>query len=369
MISRLSSVRLHPLSGACLTLLMLTCGHGLAPGASRAQGLFAATEVDPNRFVLVAAPIGSSSNRFQLNIYEQIRDLRPCFAVTQGVPAAVDPLLARFDFSGTCNRYIDANGYSLRIGNTDLATSYRLTVRTEPTGTVLVASPTRNGAGPELLLARSGGAIQGFHRLQPEPGWRLMRRTFGARRLGHLYLYSDAWPTAATVPAPTGQPPAAAAAAPAAPAAPTAPATPAAAVAPVPAKVVPPAAAVPAPSGQRPGATAPVAAPVAPAAPTAPATPAAAVAPVPAKVVPPAAAVPAPSGQRPGATAPVAAPVAPAAPAAPATPAAGMAVPPAAASPAPGAAAPQRGGGAPGAGSLSPISGGQASPPPAPPNL
>lgn len=257
MISRLSSARLRPLSGACLTLLMLACGSGLAPGASRAQGLFAATEVDQDRFVLVAAPIGRRGSRFQLNIYEQIRDLRPCFAVTPGVPAAVDPLLARFDFSGICSRYMDANGYSLRIGDTDLATSYRLTVRTEPTGTVLLASPTRKGAGPELLLARSGGAIQGFHRLQPEPGWRLMRRTFGTRQLGHLYLYSDAWPMAATAPAPalSGQQ--------------QAPAAPTAVVPPVPGMAVPPAAVTPAPSRQQQAPAAPTAAPGAAAAPAA----------------------------------------------------------------------------------------------------
>ena len=97
-------------------------------------------------------------------------------------------------------RYIDANGYSLRVGGTDLATSYRLIVRSEATGTVLVALPTKSGAGPEMVVARSGGPIGGFHKLEPEPGWRLMRRTYGGRRLGHLYVYSESWPLAATYP-------------------------------------------------------------------------------------------------------------------------------------------------------------------------
>ena len=35
-------------------------------------------------------------------------------------------MLATFDFTGICNRYIDGNGYSLRIGGDDLGTRYRL---------------------------------------------------------------------------------------------------------------------------------------------------------------------------------------------------------------------------------------------------
>lgn len=217
-ISRLPSMRLSRLSGASLAV-MLGCGSVLAPGGSLAQSLFTATDVEQSRFVLVAAPIGSSGNRFQLNIYEQINDRRPCFAVAPGVPAPVDPLLASFDFTGICSRYIDANGYSLRIGDADLATSYRLTVRSDETGTALVATPTKE-AGPELLVARSGGPISGFHKLQPEPGWRLMRRVFGGRRLGHLYVYIDAWPVAAAAGAAVAAP----ATLPAAPAASSAPA-------------------------------------------------------------------------------------------------------------------------------------------------
>lgn len=179
--------------------LLLGLSAALPIGPARAQqALFGALDVEQQRFVLVAAPIGSSGSRYQLNIYEQINDRRPCFATGSTLPAPVNPLLATFDFTGICGRYIDANGYSLRVGGTDLATSYRLIVRSEATGTVLVALPTKAGAGPEMIVARSGGPIGGFHKLEPEPGWRLMRRTYAGRRLGHLYVYSDGWPLAAT---------------------------------------------------------------------------------------------------------------------------------------------------------------------------
>ncbi len=169
----------------------------LASAPVRAGALFAAAEVDQDRFVLVAAPIGSGP-RSQLNIYEQVSDRRPCFAVGEGRPAAVNPLLASFDFSGVCSRYIDANGYSVRIGGSDLATSYRLMVSRDSRDTLLLAVPTRTGAGPEMVVARTQGLGSGFLKFDLEPGWSLKRRQFGARRLGHIYLYRDGWPGAAT---------------------------------------------------------------------------------------------------------------------------------------------------------------------------
>jgi len=204
----LSPGRLRRSPLAALALLLGLTAALPAQRASAQQALFGASEVEQQRFVLVAAPIGSSGSRYQLNIYEQVNDRRPCFATESSLPSPVNPLLATFDFTGICGRYIDANGYSLRVGGSDLATSYRLMVRSDPSGTLLVALPTRSGAGPEMVVARSGGLISGFHKLQPEPGWRLMRRTYGGRRLGHLYVYNDSWPSDATAGAATNLTPA-----------------------------------------------------------------------------------------------------------------------------------------------------------------
>jgi hypothetical protein len=182
------------------------------PAPPQAGGsLFGASEVVQERFVLVAAPIGKGE-RSQLNIYEQLNTRRPCFAVGEGKPAPVNPLLASFDFTGICSRYIDANGYSVRVGGSDLATSYRLSVTQVGNDTHLLALPTRAGAGPELVVARTQGLAQGFVKLQLEPGWKIMRRQFRGRNLGHVYLYIEAWPGAqAAVVAPALAPPQAAA--------------------------------------------------------------------------------------------------------------------------------------------------------------
>ncbi|WP_216903832.1 DUF3747 domain-containing protein [Synechococcus sp. CCY 9618] len=170
-----------------------------SPASVRASALFAAAEVDQQSFLLVAAPIGTSGERSQLNIYEQLKPIRPCFEVGQGQPAYVNPLLATFDFTGICSRYIDANGYSLRVGGQDLASSYRLMVTRSAGDMLLLAFPTKAGAGPEMVVARTRGSAPGFLKFELEPGWRLMRRQFGGRNLGHLYVYTDSWPgTAAT---------------------------------------------------------------------------------------------------------------------------------------------------------------------------
>lgn len=167
------------LSGATLTVL---------PPARAA--LFQAREVRGESFILVAAPIGDGSSA-QLNIYEQVRERRPCFSREGTAPTVVKPLLVTFDFTGICSRYIDSNGYSVRVGNTDYGPSMRLSVMREGNDTQLVA---RSPEGLSAVIARSGGSAPGFLELKLEPGWRIMRRHFGPRALGHVYIYRDSWP-------------------------------------------------------------------------------------------------------------------------------------------------------------------------------
>jgi hypothetical protein len=164
------------------------------PQAAKAQGsVFTAADVDESQFVMVSAPIGKGESS-QLNIYEQRTSARPCFVVSGASPAVVDPLLASFDFTGICNRYIDGNGYSLRIGGDDLGTRYRLSVVKTGSDIELLAVPTRDPSRPTMVVARSGGPGNGFLKLNLESGWKLMRRQYGKRTLGHLYVYRDGMP-------------------------------------------------------------------------------------------------------------------------------------------------------------------------------
>ncbi|MEJ6584273.1 MAG: DUF3747 domain-containing protein [Synechococcus sp. ArSW.bin.68] len=180
---------------AAVACAVLTAAVATAlPQAAKAQGsVFTAADVDESQFVMVSAPIGKGESS-QLNIYEQRTSARPCFEVSGASPAVVDPLLASFDFTGICNRYIDGNGYSLRIGGDDLGTRYRLSVVKTGSDIELLAVPTRDPSRPIMVVARSGGPGNGFLKLNLEPGWKLMRRQYGKRTLGHLYVYRDGMP-------------------------------------------------------------------------------------------------------------------------------------------------------------------------------
>ena len=206
----------RPLAVLFSLLGLTAAGWASAPQARAQASMFSTQEVDQGKFIIVAAPIGDGS-RAQLNIYEQRSAQRPCYAVSGSRPAVVDPLLASFDFTGICNRFIDGNGYSLRIGTADLGTVYRLSVVKDSAETLLMAQPTRPDAGPEMVVARTGGQGNGFLQLVAEPGWRVMRRSFGSRALGHVYVYRDSWPEGGSQPqAPLGEKPAASGAMPAA---------------------------------------------------------------------------------------------------------------------------------------------------------
>jgi hypothetical protein len=195
----------RPLAVLFSLLGLTAAGWASAPQARAQASMFSTQEVDQGKFIIVAAPIGDGS-RAQLNIYEQRSAQRPCYAVSGSRPAVVDPLLASFDFTGICNRFIDGNGYSLRIGTADLGTVYRLSVVKDSAETLLMAQPTRPDAGPEMVVARTGGQGNGFLLLVAEPGWRVMRRSFGTRALGHVYVYRDSWPEGATATSPSPEP-------------------------------------------------------------------------------------------------------------------------------------------------------------------
>lgn len=173
-----------------LLAALVSAGLGLVAQPASAS-LFQAKEVDANRFILVAAPIGGGGSS-QLNIYEQRSDARPCYSREGDDPTLVNPLLGSFDFTGICSRYMDSNGYSVRIGNQDYGSALRVSIIPGDDDLMLVGS---GGGGEPLVIARTGGMVDGFLELKLDPGWSLRRRFYGERALGHLYLYRETFPS------------------------------------------------------------------------------------------------------------------------------------------------------------------------------
>ena len=161
---------------------------GLTPGPSlvaRATGLFSSAPVEVSSFAVLARPVGDDD--WSLVVLEQLRS-RP-FCWTPRPDGLVDPTLNRFDYTGICGRFIDSNGYSLRIGEEDLNHTYRL--RVQRVGNELQILATTASRGTELLVGRGTVPRRDrdlFVSLQLEQGWELRRRVFGSRSLNHVYF-------------------------------------------------------------------------------------------------------------------------------------------------------------------------------------
>jgi N-acetylmuramoyl-L-alanine amidase len=122
---------------------------------------------------------------------EQIPQGRACWQERGDKPVIVDPLLLNFDFTGSCDRRTDSNGYSLRVNGQDLAGQYRLEISTRQDDLVLFARPSRDRNLPALEIGRTQGRQQGFLKIQLNPGWQLTRRLHRGTPLGHIYLSHD----------------------------------------------------------------------------------------------------------------------------------------------------------------------------------
>lgn len=150
-----------------------------------AAGLFSSQGLDGTRFAVLGKPVGRTD--WTLLVLEQIAAAPRCWEPRPD--GLVDPSLNRFDFTGICSRYLDSNGYSLRIGQEDLATSYRLRLQQQGTGLRLLAmSPSQAN---EMLVGR--GTVNqrdrdGFVPIRLEPGWTLERRVYGSQTLSHIYF-------------------------------------------------------------------------------------------------------------------------------------------------------------------------------------
>jgi N-acetylmuramoyl-L-alanine amidase len=140
--------------------------------------------------IAVASPVRNGQFH-TLMILEQIPQGRACWQEQGDKPVVVNPLLLTFDFTGSCDRKTDSNGYSLRVNGQDLAGQYRLEISTRQDDLVLFARPSRDRSLPALEIGRTQGRQQGFLKIQLNPGWQLTRRLHRGTPLGHIYLSHD----------------------------------------------------------------------------------------------------------------------------------------------------------------------------------
>ena len=171
----------------------------LMPFQASQAATFGQKEVDQSKFIAVASPIGNGESH-QLLIIEQQSDERPCWAESGSNPITVDPLLSTFNFAGICGRSVDANGYSMCMGDKDMGLEYRLRVRKRNGNMILVAVPD-NTSEKELEVGSTGGITTGFAKFSLNSGWRFAKRTYEDRTLGHVYLTADSYEAIGETPA------------------------------------------------------------------------------------------------------------------------------------------------------------------------
>ena len=150
-----------------------------------AASVFTSQPLDQARFAVLAQPVGKSD--WKLLVLEQIKPEPLCWEKRSD--GLIDPALNRFDFSGICSRYIDSNGYSLRVGDEDLASRYRL--RLEQQGTTVALLAMTPSQPTELLVGRGSMSQrdrEAFVAIELEPGWSLERRAYGSQTLSHVYF-------------------------------------------------------------------------------------------------------------------------------------------------------------------------------------
>jgi hypothetical protein len=128
---------------------------------------------------------------------EQVSNKRACWqegSTAANSPTPVEPLLLGFDFSGICGRSTDSNGYSLRMAGQDLGLKYSVRVVKRNNELVLIGQPNRGQNLPMLEIGRTRGLDSGFAKIFLDPGWRLSKRVYNDRPLGHVYLTNDLAP-------------------------------------------------------------------------------------------------------------------------------------------------------------------------------
>ena len=156
-----------------------------AAAAPAWAGVFNSQPLEQERFAVLAQPVGK--NDWKLLVLEQIKPDPLCWE--QRSDGLIDPALNRFDFSGICSRYLDSNGYSLRVADQDLASRYRLRLEQQGQSVALLAmspsQPAELVVGQAPLPKRDREA---FVQIKLEPGWSLERRAYGSQTLSHVYF-------------------------------------------------------------------------------------------------------------------------------------------------------------------------------------
>lgn len=163
---------------------------GLISYLNPAQALtFDQQEINQSQFIAIARPYGNQ--QYDLLIIQQIPGQRNCWSENGSNPVTINPLLLNFDFTGSCERSTDSNGYSIRIDGQDLGLNYLLRIVERNNELFLVGTSRTNPNQPDVVVGRTYGIAPGLLKISLNPGWRFTKRAYQGKVLGHVYLTGD----------------------------------------------------------------------------------------------------------------------------------------------------------------------------------
>ncbi|HHP7229540.1 MAG TPA: DUF3747 domain-containing protein [Xenococcaceae cyanobacterium] len=145
------------------------------------------TAIEQNQVVAVAIPGGRFYN---LAVIEQIPGKQDCWREIGSQPTVIDPLWTTFDFTGSCRRATDTNGYSVRLDGQDTSQDYRLEVL-ETEGEVQLIAVSRQDRSRTVIGKTFGQAEGEFLKIYLNPGWEFTKKTVDDQMVGHFYFSGD----------------------------------------------------------------------------------------------------------------------------------------------------------------------------------
>ncbi len=166
---------------------------------------FTEAPLSKDQVVAVAIPAGAIG--YNLAVVEQIPGKQQCWAEEGSNPTIINPLWTTFDFTGSCRRSTDSNGYSVRLDGQDTSLDYRLDVIAKGDQLQLVAKGYQGGSNYVVGQTAGKAGDSDYLKIDLNPGWEFTKKAYEGKVLGHFFFSGDSTAIAAAGDAPAAPAP------------------------------------------------------------------------------------------------------------------------------------------------------------------
>ena len=146
---------------------------------------FQEEKVSQDDFAVVAVPFGYQEHR--LEIIEQIPGEKQCWQESGSAPVKLDLLLLDFDYTDSCRRIINTNGYTLRLNGEDERVAHVVKV-VQNNGELQLVAFHKDPSQPSIVIGKTNGLTDGAMKIVLNPGWEITKRVHQGETIDHLYL-------------------------------------------------------------------------------------------------------------------------------------------------------------------------------------